>query len=90
MELTVLQENFIEKDNKMRRLSHWKRLRDCRNEFFNDNTDATLDNGNNAFYYHLQHKYGIKLSFDNSGNITESYDVVDEKKYFFFLLKYTD
>ena len=72
--------------NKQRRLEHWHRLRLAKEDYYgiyDRLTEATPE-----FYDHLKKQYGLKLDFDNSGNITDTYQIIDEKKYMLFILKY--
>ena len=78
-------------DVKQAQLMYWKRLRNARTEYAVEaGVDAlervSIDN-NEGFYYWLQRKYGIKLEFID-GNISGAYQITDQKKYTFFLLKH--
>jgi hypothetical protein len=76
----------VVEDGKQRRLEHWHRLRLAKQDYYgvyDRLTESTPD-----FYDHLRSQYGIKLDFDSSGNITDTYQILDEKKYMLFLLKY--
>jgi hypothetical protein len=72
--------------NKRHRLEHWHRLRLAKEDYYGiyDRLTETTP----EFYQHLKKQYGIKLDFDNSGNITDTYQIIDEKKYMLFILKY--
>ena len=59
----------------------------ARADFFN-NTVETEHPTTSAFYYHMQSKWGVKMTLDNNQNITQSYEIVDEPKYLMFLMKY--
>jgi hypothetical protein len=77
---------MVVEDSKQRRLEHWHRLRLAKQDYFgvyDRLTETTPD-----FYYHLQKTYGIKLDLDSGGNITDTYQILDEKKFMLFLLKY--
>jgi hypothetical protein len=72
--------------SKQRRLEHCHRLRLAKQDYYgvyDRLTETTPD-----FYHHLQQQYGIKLGLDSGGNITDTYQILDEKKYMLFLLKY--
>jgi hypothetical protein len=66
---------------KSHRDSHWARLYKARSEY------SWRDGF--TFTYWLEQKYGIRLILDSAGNITSDYKIVDEKKYSFYLLKYS-
>lgn len=36
----------------------------------------------------IEEQYGLRVTFDDGGYITDKYEVVDEKKYTMFLLKF--
>jgi hypothetical protein len=74
-------------EQKRRRNEYWKKLQMARADFFN-NTVETEHPTTSAFYYHMQSKWGVKMTLDNNQNITQSYEIVDEPKYLMFLMKY--
>lgn len=61
-----------------------KQLKTCRQEFDELGISAEVD-----FYEYVQHSYGIKLREDYLGNILLTYDVVNEKKFTIFKLKFS-
>ena len=68
----------------------WAMIRKAKTQYIVDHVSpgvkmTEIDNG---FYYYLQHTYGIKLQFDNSGKIKLQYDIIDEPAYLVFMLKY--
>jgi hypothetical protein len=72
---------------------YWQRLRSARSEYIEltgDNPgsfDFIKDNG--GFYTWMQNKYGIKVRFSSTGEITGDFDIVNEQKFTFFLLRFT-
>jgi len=66
-------------DMNNQKYEHWKRLKAVRKEFVGD-TDE--------FLAHLKEIHGIELILDSDGNITEDHIIVDDHKYFLFMLKY--
>jgi len=75
-----------EREKKSKRFEYWHRLRLAKEDYYGiyDRLTETTP----EFYQHLKKQYGIKLDFDSSGNITDTYQIVDEKKYMLFILKY--
>lgn len=73
-------------EQKKHRLIHWHRLRLAKEDYYGiyDRLTETTP----EFYDHLQKQYGLKLDFDSGGNISDTYQIVDEKKYMLFILKY--
>lgn len=69
---------------KRKRNEHWLRLRRARAEWQNIVDDLDLA----EFWDWITDVYGIKPQKDAYGNVTASYDVIDEKKYTVFLLKF--
>ena len=63
---------------KAARMEHWRRIRLVRAEW--SGTGSLLD--------YIEDTYGLKLHKDQEGNITDSFEIVNEQKYSFFLLKY--
>ena len=75
-----------DREKKSRRFEHWHRLRLAKQDYYGiyDRLTETTP----EFYQHLKKQYGIKLDFDSSGSITDTYQILDEKKYMLFILKY--
>ena len=66
------------------RWTYWEALKKIRREY--QATDKEFDAYN--FEGYIEEQYGIKLNLVD-GNITDGYQIVDEKKYLVFLLKFT-
>ena len=64
------------------RWDYWRKLMRVKKEF------ETTDLNQSLFSTWLTEQYGIKLNFDNDGNITDEMSIVDEQKYLLFELKY--
>lgn len=79
-----------EEEKKQDRYTYWRMLKLARNDFIELTDQAsieyTFDDG--AFYYYLQKNYGLKPEIID-GKIGQHYNVVDEKKYMLFILKYS-
>lgn len=75
-----------DREHKRRRMEHWHRLRRAKEDYYGvyDRLVETTPD----FYYHLQNQHGIKIDFGSDGNIRDTYEVIDERKYMLFLLKY--
>jgi hypothetical protein len=68
----------------------WIGLRSVRNDYLMSLSDISAENPtviNNGFYNHMQKVYGIKLDIVD-GNIGPDYEVIDEKKYMLYQIKY--
>jgi hypothetical protein len=77
-------------EDKYKRDKHWDRLRKCNADYLSDNPTLDNLNSNNGLYYFLQKTYGIKIHFSDDGKIKGTFDIIDEKKYMLFLIKYSD
>jgi hypothetical protein len=65
------------------RWKYWSLLKLVRVEFMEDK----LNSDGYDFETYIEDKYGIKMNMVN-GNITDGYQIVDEKKYLIFLLRF--
>ena len=72
-----------------KRNNYWKMLRRAKEDFIKLTDQASIEYeiGEGAFYYYLQHNYGLKIELID-GKISQNFYVSDEKKYLMFLLKY--
>lgn len=79
-----------EEERKQDRFRYWRMLKRAKDDFIELTNQAsigyTFDDG--AFYYYLQQNYGLKPEIID-GKIGQQYNVVDEKKYMLFVLKYS-
>lgn len=71
-----------------KRNEHWLRMRRARTQFLEDVAVADCS-GTFDFWQYLEVNYGLIPHKDRSGDITEGYDIVDEKLYTLFLLKFS-
>ena len=70
--------------NKRRnRWNYWEALKKVRKEYMAQNSEFDAYD----FEDYLLGQYGLKMNIVN-GNITDGYEIVDEKKYLIFLLKF--
>lgn len=78
-----------EAERKQKRNSYWAMLRKANADYIKLTEQAAIEYelGEGAFYYYLQHNYGLKVELID-GKIAGEYHIVDEKKYLLFLLKY--
>lgn len=70
--------------------NYWATLRRVRNEYIKSLGDVRAEDPtaiNNGFYDYMQKTYGIKIHFVDS-YISADFDVVDEKKYMLYQIKY--
>ena len=63
-------------------ISLWLKIRKARSEFDGEKLDT-------SFFKWLIEKYGIKLRIGDGDTIDLNCDIVDEKKYMLFLLKFS-
>jgi hypothetical protein len=67
--------------------SHFLRLQRVKNEYDALARDVPIGQGFLTFYDYVKEYYGVKLMYDGD-DVSLSYDVIDEKKYTVFLLKF--
>lgn len=65
------------------RWNYWEALKKVRKEYMLQNKEFDAYD----FEDYLTGQYGLKMNIVN-GNITDGYEIVDEKKYLIFLLKF--
>jgi hypothetical protein len=65
------------------RWNYWEALKKVRKEYMGQNKEFDAYD----FEDYLIGQYGLKMNIVN-GNITDGYEIVDEKKYLIFLLKF--
>jgi len=70
-------------DSRKRRWDYWAALKLVRKEYMEQNREFDAYD----FEDYLVGQYGLKMNIVN-GNITDGYEIVDEKKYLIFLLKF--
>lgn len=73
-------------DYKRKRNEHWLRMRRAREYWMTKHKIQSLDD---TFWRWLEDSYGLSPNRDNFGNITEGYNIVNEKLYTVFLLKFS-
>ena len=67
---------------------HFLRLQRVKNEYDELARAVPIGQGFLTFYDYVKEYYGVKLQFDGD-NVSLAYQVVDEKKYTMFLLKFS-
>lgn len=70
-------------ERRKNRWNYWEALKKIRKEYMQQNTEFDAYD----FEDYLVGQYGLKMNIVN-GNITDGYEIVDEKKYLIFLLKF--
>jgi hypothetical protein len=65
------------------RWNYWEALKKVRKEYMAQNKEFDAYD----FEDYLLGQYGLRMNIVN-GNITDGYEIVDEKKYLIFLLKF--
>ena len=70
-------------EQRKNRWNYWEALKKVRREYMAQNNEFDAYD----FEDYLIGQYGIRMNIVN-GNITDGYEIVDEKKYLIFLLKF--
>ena len=70
-------------EQRKKRWDYWAALKLVRKEYMAQNKEFDAYD----FEDYLIGQYGVKMNIVN-GNITDGYEIVDEKKYLIFLLKF--
>jgi hypothetical protein len=70
-------------EKRKNRWNYWEALKKVRKEYMGQNSEFDAYD----FEDYLTGQYGLKMNIVN-GNITDGYEIVDEKKYLIFLLKF--
>ena len=70
-------------DKRRNRWNYWEALKKVRKEYMEQNREFDAYD----FEDYLVGQYGLKMNIVG-GNITDGYEIVDEKKYLIFLLKF--
>ena len=70
-------------DKRRNRWNYWEALKKVRKEYMEQNKEFDAYD----FEDYLIGQYGLKMNIFN-GNITDGYEIIDEKKYLIFLLKF--
>ena len=70
-------------EQRKNRWNYWEALKKVRKEYMSQNNEFDAYD----FEDYLLGQYGLKMNIVN-GNITDGYEIVDEKKYLVFLLKF--
>jgi hypothetical protein len=70
-------------ERRKNRWNYWEALKKVRKEYMQQNKEFDAYD----FEDYLVGQYGLKMNIVN-GNITDGYEIVDEKKYLLFLLKF--
>ena len=70
-------------EQRRNRWNYWEALKKVRKEYMLQNKEFDAYD----FEDYLVGQYGLKMNIVN-GNITDGYEIVDEKKYLIFLLKF--
>lgn len=71
-----------------RRWKYWSALNQIRPEYMNGLTELGKKFDERDFKNYIEETYGIQLHEDAGGSITDTYEIVDEKKYLVFVLKW--
>ena len=74
-------------ERRKNRWNYWEALKKVRKDYMNDVSQLAGQFDAYDFEDYLVANYGLKMNIVN-GNITDGYEIVDEKKYLIFLLKY--
>jgi hypothetical protein len=72
-----------ELERRKNRWNYWEALKKVRKEYMLQNREFDAYD----FEDYIEGQYGLKMNIVN-GDITDGYEIVDEKKYLIFLLKF--
>ena len=75
-------------ESRAKRRQYWGALKDARAEYLADNAGVLDLTARPTLHYWMEGKYGIKMGIDGQGNYTDSYSVVDPKKFMLFQIKH--
>jgi len=75
-------------DNRAKRDQYWRMLGKVRHDYHSMVRELGNDPNDGSFYTYLDDTYGIKPILTNRGEITDMFEVTDEKKQMMFILKY--
>jgi hypothetical protein len=67
-----------------RRMHYWSVLKNLKEEFLLE----TNSRDPQQYTLWLETKYGFKPRINNEGYFTDDYEIIDEKKYMIYVLKY--
>ena len=70
-------------EQRRNRWNYWEALKKVRKEYMAQNKEFDAYD----FEDYLLGQYGLRMNIVN-GNITDGYEIIDEKKYLIFLLKF--
>lgn len=84
-----MEENFRNWDlkQKAKRDEYWRRLRNAYQDYERSDHGPYGEPNFNSFKVFMEKTYGLRVNM-TGGDITSTYEVVDEKKHTLFLLKY--
>lgn len=71
-----------DKNYRENRMRFWNALKKCRNDMVD-----VFEFNMNTFNYYLKEQYGLQVIMSGD-KITDKYEIVDEKKFLIFKLKY--
>lgn len=75
------------KEQRDRRFKYWQTLKNLREEYLKETQNSPYNLEPQVFLAWVEERYGIKPKLFDS-HITDDYDIVDEKKYMMYILKY--
>jgi hypothetical protein len=72
-----------------KRNEYWALLAKVKDEYL-ENVDASQGQfSRKEFVDYIERNYGIKITINDGGFITDTFDIVDETLYMLFILKWT-
>ena len=93
--MSVIPKDFQDYDDddpeikfRKKRMDYWQALKLARKEYMRTLSDLNGQFDAYEFEEWLTENYGLKLFLSN-GNITDTYEITDEKLYIMFVLKFT-
>lgn len=71
-------------EKRLSRWKYWQNLKSLKNEF----KEETGSTDHHEYKIWLENKYGFRPIETHDGMMTDDLDIIDQKKYTFFVLKY--
>lgn len=71
-----------------RRNQYWQAINRARREYLDQYVGIYDLTVRPALHYWMQEHYGIRMGIDDQGNYTRDFEILDERRYLMFQLKY--
>jgi hypothetical protein len=78
----------MSEDYRAERNRYWSAIRDMRQEYMEEFKGIYDLTNRPTVHYWAEEKYGFRMEVDGEGGYTAKYDVIDDKKFMLFQIKY--